>query len=75
MVISCGWLRTRAGAPTFRGPVDSPTAFSKVSRFLTALERINLDVPEEARKQLEAVAQRLGRAKAEVARALFLRGL
>jgi predicted DNA-binding protein len=40
-----------------------------------ALERINLNVPEEARKRLKAVAKRLGRTETEVARELFLRGL
>lgn len=40
-----------------------------------ALERINLNVPEEARKRLKAVAKRLGRTETEVARELLLRGL
>jgi len=40
-----------------------------------ALDRINLNVPAEARKRLRAVAKRLGRTETEVARELFLDGL
>jgi predicted DNA-binding protein len=40
-----------------------------------ALERINLNVPEDARRRLKAVAKRLGRTETEVARELFLHGL
>ncbi|MBI3201927.1 MAG: hypothetical protein HYZ29_10320 [Myxococcales bacterium] len=39
------------------------------------LERINLNVPAEARRRLRAVAKRLGQTETEVARELFLRGL
>lgn len=39
------------------------------------LERINLNVPVEARKRLRAVAKRLGRTETEVARELFLDAL
>jgi len=39
------------------------------------LERINLNVPAEARKRLRAVAKRLGRTETEVARELFLDAL
>jgi predicted DNA-binding protein len=39
------------------------------------LERINLNVPPEARKRLRVVAKRLGRTETEVARELFLDGL
>jgi len=40
-----------------------------------SLERINLNVPSEARKRLKAVAKRLRRTETEVARELFLDGL
>ena len=40
-----------------------------------ALERINLNVPKDARRRLRAVAKRLGRTETEVARELFLTGL
>ena len=40
-----------------------------------ALQRINLNVPAEARKRLKAVAKRLKRTESEVARELFLEGL
>lgn len=40
-----------------------------------ALDRINLNVPPEARKRLRAVAKRLGRTETEVARELFLEAL
>jgi hypothetical protein len=40
-----------------------------------SLERINLNVPSDARKRLKAVAKRLGRTETEVARELFLEGL
>lgn len=39
------------------------------------MERINLNVPGDARKRLKAVAKRLGRTETEVARELFLDGL
>lgn len=38
-------------------------------------ERINLNVPTEARRRLRAVAKRLGRTETELARELFLDGL
>ncbi|HZO13791.1 MAG TPA: hypothetical protein VFB62_11055 [Polyangiaceae bacterium] len=40
-----------------------------------ALERINLNVPPEARRRLRAVAKRLKRTESEVARELLLMGL
>lgn len=40
-----------------------------------ALERINLNVPAEARKRLKAVAKRLKTTESEVARELLLDGL
>ena len=39
------------------------------------MERINLNVPIEARKRLRAVARRLGRTESEVARELLLDAL
>jgi hypothetical protein len=39
------------------------------------MERINLNVPSDARKRLKAVAKRLGRTESAVARELFLEGL
>lgn len=39
------------------------------------LERINLNVPPEARKRIRAVAKRLKRTESEVARQLLLDGL
>jgi predicted DNA-binding protein len=41
----------------------------------TSLERINLNVPSDARRRLKAVAKRIGRTETEVARELFLEGL
>lgn len=41
----------------------------------THLERINLNVPSDARRRLRAVAKRIGRTESEVARELFLDGL
>jgi hypothetical protein len=41
----------------------------------TNLERINLNVPGDARRRLRAVAKRIGRTESEVARELFLDGL
>jgi len=40
-----------------------------------SLERINLNVPSDARKRLKAVAKQVGRTEAEVARELLLEGL
>ena len=40
-----------------------------------SLERINLNVPSEARKRLKAVAKRLGKTESEVARQLLLDGI
>ncbi len=40
-----------------------------------ALERINLNVPADARRRLKLVAKRLKRTESEVARELFLAGL
>jgi predicted DNA-binding protein len=40
-----------------------------------SLERINLNVPSDARQRLKAVAKRLGRTETEVARELLLDGL
>jgi predicted DNA-binding protein len=39
------------------------------------MERINLNVPVEARSRLKAMARQLGRTETEVARELFLDGL
>lgn len=64
-----------ATAPDDGGRWTSSMASRIVSSFRMALERINLNVPEEARKRLKAVAKRLGRTETEVARELFLRGL
>ena len=50
-------------------------ASSMVSSIGMPLERINLNVPEEARKRLRAMAKRLGQTESEVARELFLHGL
>ena len=41
----------------------------------TSLERINLNVPSDARKRLRAVAKRIGKTESEVARELFLDAL
>ena len=46
-----------------------------VSSSRMALERINLNVPADARLRLRAVAKRLKRTESEVARELFLAGL
>jgi predicted DNA-binding protein len=40
-----------------------------------ALDRINVNVPPEARKRLKAVAKRLGRTEGELARELLLEAL
>ncbi len=39
------------------------------------MERINLNIPSEARRRLRGVAKRLGRTQSEVARALLLEAL
>lgn len=67
--------RPRAAGKGLAGPLTSSVASSIISSIRMALERINLNVPEEARKRLKAVAKRLGRTETEVARELFLRGL
>jgi predicted DNA-binding protein len=41
----------------------------------TSLERINLNVPSEARRRLRAVAKEVGRTESEVARELLLEAL
>jgi predicted DNA-binding protein len=41
----------------------------------TSLERINLNVPGDARKRLRGIAKRIGRTESEVAREIFLDGL
>ncbi len=40
-----------------------------------SLDRINVNVPAEARKRLKAVAKRLGRTEGELARELLLEAL
>jgi predicted DNA-binding protein len=39
------------------------------------MERINLNIPEDARKRLKTVARRTGRTESETARALLLDAL
>jgi hypothetical protein len=55
--------------------LTSPNASPTISSSGMSLERINLNVPAEARKRLKVVARRLRKTETEVARELFLDAL
>src|SRR2546425_6376611 len=68
-------LRGSCDKKNGRAWLDIPKCILNDMLLEDALERINLNIPTEARRRLKGVARRTGRTESETARALLLQAL